>query len=148
MRFQSNQSSCGLACISNALLCLGIKRSEDELAPLAGFTAADGTSAKGILRALSTVAKSESGTQVRPYVLHESREDVAILRLVEILRRGSPAILSVDDGEHWVLAFGLLGDRIHISDPADTELVLHYRPTELAARWRATGRRPFYAILL
>lgn len=143
MRFQSTQASCGPASLRNALLALGIERSEEELSQLSGCTATNGTPPKGLIRAITQITGAEPG------VIYEAREDVAVLRLVEALRVGRPVILCVDRDEHWVVAFGLLGpDVVHVADSADNELVKHYRPRDLASRWRGVGRRPFYGILV
>jgi ABC-type bacteriocin/lantibiotic exporter with double-glycine peptidase domain len=151
MRFQSNSSSCGPAALRTALQCHGIRRSEEELEQLTGFTPAEGTPPKGLLKALAAISKDHP--IVTPAILSESREQVAILRLVFALQNGSAAILVVDNDEHWVCAFGLMGAgtncTIHVHDPADVEMVRHVKPGELAEWWRGTSKRaPFYAILV
>ena len=84
-----------------------------------------------------------------PGVISEGREDVAILKLVESIRLGHPVILCVDNWDHWVTAFGLLGPMtIHVADSADSELVKHYEPGELLARWKGPGKKAFYGIVV
>jgi len=147
MRFQSTQASCGPAALRNALLARGIERSEEELAKLSGYNAAKGTSPKGMMRALIMIAKDEPG--VLPAPMSERQEDVALLRLRAAHDAGHVAILIVDNDEHWVVSFGTLGrDIFHISDSADSEMVLHYSPQQLVERWRGPGRRPFYGIIV
>lgn len=146
MRFQTTQASCGPAALRNALMARGLARSEDELAKLAGCTV-EGTTARGMMRALCLVAKEQPG--LMPGVLSERREDIALLRLLAAHRAGLAAILCVDEDQHWVTSFGLLGESvIHVADSAHDEMVLHYSPEQLVARWWGLGRSPFYAILI
>lgn len=150
MRFQSTAANCGPAALRNALQCHGIQRSEAELETLAGFTAADGTSPKGLCKALAAIAKDH--TEVANAVIHEGRDTVAILQLLEAIRNGHVVICLVDGWDHWVVAFGLLGGgrntRLHISDSADPELVQHYTPAAFMARWKGQGRKPYYGIVV
>src|SRR5689334_13934959 len=99
MRLQSTTASCGPAALRNALLARGIERSEDELASLAGYKAADGTSARGMVRALVLVAKDHP--ELMPAVLSEAREDIAVLRLMAAHRAGLVGVLLVDNWDHW-----------------------------------------------
>lgn len=147
MRFQSTQASCGPAALRNALLARGVERSEEELAKLSGYKAPQGTSPKGMMRALIAVARDLP--HILPAPIAEKDEDVAILRLRAAHDSGHVAILIVDNDEHWVVSFGTLGRSIfHISDSADSEMVQHLTPDKLIARWRGPGRKPFYAILV
>lgn len=150
MRLQSTQASCGPACLRNALLCHGIIRSEQELEQLAGTTAASGTSGRGLIKALSAIALEHPG--VRPGVLSEARADVAILKLLATLNAGHVCVLCVDAYEHWVLAFGTLGSGarivVHVCDPAENEMILHYNPDQLLQRWKGPGKKPFYGIIV
>lgn len=150
MRLQSTQANCGPACLRNALLCHGITRSETELESLAGTSGATGTSPKGLISALKAIAVDHS--EVSPGVIHESRADVALLRLLAVLDAGHVVILCADSNEHWILAFGTLGSGariiVHVSDPADNEMVQHLRPDELLARWKGPGRKPYYGIIV
>src|SRR5512139_2331778 len=127
MRLQSTQANCGPACLRNALLCHGITRSEQELEQLAGTSGATGTSNKGLIAALKSIAQQHP--EVAPGVVSESRADVAILKLLAALDAGHVVILCTDNDEHWILAFGTLGSGVrivvHISDPEDNEMVVH-----------------------
>lgn len=150
MRLQSTQANCGPACLRNALLCHGIIRSETELEQLAGTTGSDGTSGKGLVSALSAIGREHP--EVRPGVISEGRADVAILKLLAALDAGHVVILCADVDEHWILAFGTLGSGarvlIHVSDPADNEMVLHYKPQDLLERWKGPGRKPYYGVIV
>ena len=148
MRLQSTQANCGPACLRNALLCHGITRSETELEQLCGTTGSNGTSPRGLQSALRSIA--ESNNSLSPGIIHEGRADVALLKLIACLNAGHVVILCADNNEHWILAFGLLGGGaqiiVHVSDPADNEMVLHMRPDELLQRWHGPGRKPFYGV--
>ena len=146
MRFQSTAASCGPASLRNALLARGIARSEEELARLAGCTT-DGTTARGMMRALLLVAKEHHG--ILPGVLSERRDDIALLKLVAAHRAGCAAILCVDDNSHWAVSFGMLGDSIfHLADSADDELVLHLSPEALLSRWKSSLKNCYYALIV
>ena len=150
MRLQSTQANCGPACLRNALLCHGIVRSETELESLAGTTGSAGTSAKGLVVALRAIALEHG--EVSPGVINESRADVAILKLLAALDAGHVVILCADSNEHWILAFGTLGSgakiMVHVSDPAENEMVLHMRPAALLERWHGPGRKPYYGVVV
>lgn len=150
MRFQSSQANCGPAALRNALQCHGVERAEAELETLTGCSAADGTSATGMIKALRLIAKDHP--DIAPGVVHEGRDNVALLMLLETLRSGHVMILLVDDWEHWVVAFGLLGGgkniRVHVSDSANSELVEHHTPATIMARWKGQGRKPYYGIVV
>lgn len=147
MRFQSNQSSCGPAALRNALLCHGIIRSEDELAALSGMTPEDGTSARGLAKALAAVAKEHP--RIVNTSISESRDDVALLKVYFSIQQGHPVILCVDQMEHWVTAFGIMGSNVfHVADSADNEMVKHYSSGELLARWRGVTRKPYFGIVV
>lgn len=141
MRFQSHQSSCGPASVANALLALGIVRSEQECGTLCKTTV-DGTTPLGITRGLRQVPGIE------PSPIRETRADVALLRLAALLRGGRPAILCVDNFGHWVAAVGMLGDRFLIADPADNELVLALDSGALLERWEGDSKPYFVGVML
>lgn len=150
MRLQSTQASCGPACLRNALQCHGISRSEQELETLAGTTGAIGTSGRGLVNALRSIASEHP--QVAPGVISEARADVAILKLLAALDAGHVTIMCVDSDEHWVLAFGTLGSGarilVHVCDPAENEMIIHMRPEALLARWKGLGRKPYYGVIV
>src|SRR5690349_7444667 len=147
MRFQSTEASCGPAALRNALRSRGIERTEDELAQLCGFSPSNGTPATNMVKALKLVAADTPTLQ--PVVFRESRADVALLKLKDACRSGFVVILCVDNGGHWVVFFGLLGERTyHVADSDNPELVLHYSASELIDRWRGAGRYPYFGIVV
>lgn len=144
MRLQSSQANCGPFALRNALMALGLQRSEKECEALCRVTAADGTSAANLWRAVQKV------DDLRPRKIDEGRFDVAMLQLHAALDCGHPVILLVDNWEHWVAAIGTLGtSRVLVADSADAELVLSYDWGQLMKRWECNGaKRPYWAVSL
>lgn len=125
---QDTAANCGPASLSNALAAQGIARTQDECAAMCKTTATDGTPPKRLLAAIMAVGR-------KGVVIKERRADVAITFLAHWLDRGRPVILCVDQGQHWVAAVGMLGERILVADSADNDLVLSYSREELLKRW-------------
>lgn len=147
MRFQSNAANCGPAALRNALLCRGIVRSEAELETLVECTPAEGTSAKGILKALKAIQKEHP--EVEGSVISEARSDVGLLKILANVQFGNPIIVCVDNNEHWATVIGMLGQNIFLmADPADEELVLCYKPAEFLARWKSGARKAYFGIVV
>jgi len=134
VRLQSTSANCGPASLSNALAAVGVVRTEAECEALCATTGTDGTSARGLLKAVRAVGRE-------PIVIDERRALVAYLRLEAALRVGRAVVLCVDAMSHWVAAVGLLGARVLVADPADNELVTSVTPDALEARWSHNGRR-------
>lgn len=141
MRLQDAQHNCGPAALSNALAALGLLHSQTECSELCKTNATDGTSPKGLISAARQLGR-------QPHALSEKRGVVAMLYLDAHLRAGRPAVLCVDNDEHWVAAIGLLGERILVADPADNELVLSYTRAGLLARWCSKTGRHYGVVLL
>lgn len=143
MRLQDSLAGCGPAAMHNALMALGTNTDMTICEKLCNTSAVSGTQPRKLLNALRGV----SGLSCN--VLKErSREDAAILKLLECLRLGRPAILCVDKGTHWVATVGILGSvpsiRVLVADSADLDLVISYTPGELLKRWGP----PYYGIVL
>lgn len=142
MKLQSEHNWCGACATANALLAIGIERSEGEIAALAKTSAWDGTGAKGIIEALRKVG-------VTPGVVQEAREDVFALKVDKALSDGHSivACISTDKPwDHWVALVGRLGGFITVADPARGTLSVPQ--TTFFDQARGDGRRPYYAIIL
>lgn len=142
MRFQSRKSSCGVAALQNALEALGLQRTEEELTELCKQNA-DGTSPENLRRAVAAVGGINREVQ-------ESREDVALLYLLQALHDGRPVILCVSGWNHWVVAIGTLGNkRIIVVDSGDNDLVVTKKLDELIEWWRGpeNAKRQFYGVI-
>jgi len=129
---QDSQANCGPFALKNALSALGIERSAEELEKACGTTATKGTPTKGVHKAASKIEGCS------PVALREKRCDVAMLKLDRSIRIGRPALLVVDEGQHWVAVVGFLGERYLVADSGDSELVLSYTAAGLEERWRDT----------
>lgn len=133
MRYQSRKSSCGPAALANALESIGIERTEDELATLSKQSV-DGTSSSNLRKAAEAVG-------VETFGICEQRIETAKWALEYHLRSGNPAILVVDNDEHWVAVTGMLGDRVIVVDSADNDLLVYYTVARLLFRWCGPSKR-------
>jgi ABC-type bacteriocin/lantibiotic exporter with double-glycine peptidase domain len=129
MRQQSRSYTCGLAAIANALECLHIKKTQQQIAKLCDCNPADGTSEEEMKRALLAC-----GAQVDEFN-GESLQAMSWLH-EHLLQRG-PAILCVDAHEHWVTVVGVLnfGHTFVVFDSAKGAGVRVYRWQGLKTRW-------------
>jgi ABC-type bacteriocin/lantibiotic exporter with double-glycine peptidase domain len=145
VRFQRTKSSCGPAALSNALECLGIRRSEDELAALCKQTP-EGTTAKNLRKAIATIDGTRNG------LIDEVRADVGLLRVLQSLYEGRPVILCVDSWSHWAVAAGVLGfgKRINCVDSGDNDLLRTRSLDEFIEWWRGPSEvaRPFWGTVV
>lgn len=142
MRLQDSQANCGSTAVKNALCALGIDRSTEECELLCGTTATQGTPPHRMIKGL------ESIHELDVQVIREKRPEIALLLLRDSLRDGRPAILLVDDAEHWIAAIGLLNERIIVADGADNELVTSNNSEGTIKRWvnKNSKRTPYYGI--
>lgn len=148
VRYQRNKSSCGPAALANALECLGIRRTEEELAALCKTTP-DGTLASNLLKAIAAI----EGT--RNVLIDEARADVGLLRLLQSLYEGRPVLCCVGSNEpwdHYAVAAGTLGfgQRITCIDSGDNDLVRTRTLDEFVDWWRGPEgvKRPFWGVVL
>jgi hypothetical protein len=145
MRFQSRRSSCGPASLANALSCLGIRRSEDELLGITGTTP-EGTSAGNLRRAIGIVGRTEDG--LCNIVLRTTSGDSALVNLYYwVVARGRPVIMCVDNYDHWAVCGGYLRPRYSVIDSANNDLVLYYSEPQLLERWRGEDGK-YYGIVV
>lgn len=109
MRFQRTKYSCGPVAIVNAARVFGDKLTEKAVSAHTGTTKKDGTGAFGIHQGLERIGYK--------FTEHSfvSREE-AWSALHDSLTEGSPVILSADVHSHWVVAVGLVGERVILID--------------------------------
>lgn len=139
--YQTNRASCGPAALKNALEAIGISRTEEELIALTGQSV-DGTSARALTKALGKI----EGTN--PGVLRCSRGAEALVQLWYVVaERGRPAILCVDEHEHWAVASGYIGGRFVLVDSAELGLVFYLTGDDLLERWVGPDGK-YYAIVV
>ena len=133
MRYQSRKSSCGPAALANALESIGIERTEDELGTLSKQSV-DGTSSINLRKAAESIG-------VETFHICEQRSEVAAWALEYHLKSGNPALLVVDNDEHWIAVTGMLGDRLIIVDSADNDLLVYYTMAKFLFRWCGPSKR-------
>lgn len=149
VRLQSGQNSCGLAAVANALRALGRAVTEDQIASRVKRAAdahephvVTGTIEQQIAKALRAMKIPTTQMQLHSPV-------VALSALRGFLVVGCPALLAVDNDEHWVVATSFSGDRFHVVDSAHEEIVVAYNERDLAGRWGMVGDPlRFYGLVL
>lgn len=143
MILQDTLASCGTTALSNAIAALGwTQLPPDAVFELTGCTEVRGTMAAGIKRAATKL-------QLRVGVVSDNDGLKAWYALRGRLAAGHAAVLVVDDGEHWVAAIGMLGDRVVLVDSAASvrKFVSTCDRDELLRAWRCDGERhTFYAV--
>lgn len=137
MKHQSRDYMCGVAAIQNALECVGItKYSQGAIKRLCHVDPDEGTPEDEIMRGL--LACGAQVDEASHNTVHE-----AVYWLQESTDCGSPAIICVDDEEHWVTVIGSLGSQFVVFDPARGQGLRLYSSKGLATRWRSRTK-PFY----
>jgi ABC-type bacteriocin/lantibiotic exporter with double-glycine peptidase domain len=138
--YQITNWECGVVAIRNALLTLGIDKSRKEIRELSRANRSDGTSKRGIVRALR-------GFDLNATVYQTRNTDYAY-RWISKWSRHWPCILLLDDMEHWGTTVGGITDRIILVDPSmtgdDLQGVHVLNKKEILSRW--IGRGWYYAI--
>ncbi len=113
MKFQQKRWSCGASAIVNAARATGLRVSERIVRIHAGTTKQDGTGPNGIKQALERLG-------FRYFEVDEAKYATAEGWLRQHLASGWPAILLAEAGDHWTVAFGLLGDKVLVFDGQNT----------------------------
>jgi ABC-type bacteriocin/lantibiotic exporter with double-glycine peptidase domain len=129
LKRQSKSYWCGLASIANALEVLGIRRSQKELDRLCHVSAAAGTDEVEMKRALLAQ---------RDVAIDEWNSNMvnqAMTWLEEHLMNRGPAILCVDDDDHWITVIGMCDESFIVFDPSRNQGVEVHNDYSLAARW-------------
>lgn len=129
--FEEQQLSywCGPASVTNSLLCFGEYVPQEKVAKLCHVTAAHGTDEDEIQRAVLAC-----GYNVAPW--HSKKRRESATWIYSQLRDYGPAILAVENEQHWVTAVGLLESRILVWDPASGAGLKIYGPHEFMLYWR------------
>ncbi len=134
MRLQDQAGWCSVACVQNALRCLGVKKPQRAIKAQMDLT--EDSYEKEIVRALQGFSVDEFLT---------GDDEAALVWLSCHLANCGPAILLVDDSDHYVTCIGLCGPSFIVFDPsnvadAKTEHgVRVYSWRQLKSRWRSTS---------
>ena len=134
---QRRRSSCGAACIKNALRLLGTRVTEAKCRRLCGTTEA-GTDELEIAAGLKAL-----GYTHEPFTCRRGGPAVDALR--QHLTSGYPVILCVDLDDHWVLACQLYGVDVVVHDPATGLRIVS--EVALAGRW-VSGKGEYYGMAI
>jgi ABC-type bacteriocin/lantibiotic exporter with double-glycine peptidase domain len=134
MKHQRLTHWCGPAAVANALECLGIQQDQEAIATVCHVTR-NGTEETEIIRALL-----HFGAKCSPLDTQKRRD--AKTWLTTQLSSFGPAILCVDNWDHYVTVIGHVGtDTVWLFDPAAGVGLARYRWVELMRRWRLSERR-------
>jgi len=136
--FQTNGYSCGTIALVNSVKVLDMELSYDDAKRLAGTTYRDGTSQRGLIRAIESLGLK--ATEYRTANadnawkwLHKWADTCPVILLVD-------GYLTVGNS-HWVTAVGRINGRVIVVDPtANTdngENGTHpYSKEDLVTRWK------------
>jgi ABC-type bacteriocin/lantibiotic exporter with double-glycine peptidase domain len=147
VRYQELPWSCGPAALRSAGLTLGEKISERTIRAKAGTTE-DGTDEKELIQAARAVGLTATS--------HHSADKSAAWSFVRAnVLDGRPCLLCIDQWSHWVTVIGIVGDKVILVDPANTQKNTGENGThvlsrpQLMRRWKCPRtEEPFYAIAI
>ena len=132
MKFQSTQSLCGPASVSNALKALGKDIDEKAVHKVIQKSGSYRPAVNGTTQDDIVTGASKWATVVRRGMVDRA---TAVDVLMHALLKGQVAIIGVDNSTHWISVIGHLHRRILVADPAHEELVLSLTESELLTRW-------------
>ena len=142
MKAQGKAWTCGIAAVSNALECLGIRRTQGQVAALCHTSPDAGTDEEELKRALLACG---CGVDEWEFALEALSKDW----LRQHLYRRGPVVLCMDNFEHWVTCIGVCGDSYTVFDPALGMGLRVYSWAGLKTRWclsRAKDGPIYYAL--
>lgn len=132
---QRRRSSCGAACVKNALRLLGTRVTEAKCRRLCGTTD-DGTDEQEILAGLRALGYGGA-------IINTTDDVAALAGLDRHLQAGRPVIACVDLDDHWVLVCDTDPDGVIVHDPA-SEIEIVGEQT-MMKRW-ANSKGEYYGI--
>lgn len=137
-KLQDSPANCGALALVNAMDALGETLTVATAETLAGTHPINGTTEKGVRKALKKLEK-------RVVEWNIDAAPVAWSTLVGHLHQGQPVLLIVQDDAHWVVAVGMLGaDRVLVVDSADGAVVRSCSYRQLIQWWK--GAEGYYGI--
>ena len=116
--------SCGAQCAYAILKYFGKARSIKAVIKALGTSIEQGTDTGPILRLLR-----ERGLRV------SVNKNAKLRNIYEAIDKQCPILISVDDGDHWVVIYGYSDDAIYILDPALRSLLCKWSVVEFGGRW-------------
>lgn len=142
MKFQARDYTCGIASIQNALLCIGIKKTQGQIMKLCHCDPDNGTPEEEIKRGLLACGAAY-------WEIQETKSIAAFACLHKALDEYGPVILCCDAWDHWLTVIGRCGARYIVFDPAKGAGIRVYDATGLSSRWRLgrkAGGPSYYAL--
>lgn len=133
---QMNNYACGVLAIQNAIVALGGEADYDDVKRLAGTTSKDGTSTRGVLRALKSLNCKATH--------YKTRNGDNAWRFARKWATTQPLICDVDQNTHWVVLSGMIDDKMIIIDSGidasgEEKGVFPYGKEEWLSRWKSRG---------
>ena len=142
MKAQSRSYTCGAAAASNALECLGVRRTQAQLSRLGYVSPETGTDEEELKRMLLA---SEAAVDEWDFTMEALSKDW----LRSHLTTRGPVIACMDNWEHYCTIIGFCGNRYVVFDPALGVGIRVYDWAGLKTRWclsRAAAGPRYYAI--
>lgn len=141
MLLQNKDGMCGTFAVANALLPFKVEIDLKTIAKAAGTTVKDGTSKRGIIRAIQYY-----GMKATPY---ESYSMESAWKWITKWASICTIVVLIDNRQHYATCIGRFRNKIILSDPScpDDEYennVLVLGRSEFIKRWEWNNR--FYAI--
>ncbi len=148
-RKQKLRYSCGAVCLSNLLLLMYGKRISEKRMCKIVHTTREGTDEYDIEQTLENYELQHN--ELNEY--NKNKGAICFNKLYKELYSGAKAILCVDNFEHWVLATGIYGEEITITDSADDyKNSERYNKKRLIKRWWngkwKYGRPQYFCIIV
>ena len=135
--------SCGRFALRHALLCLGVPTDEESLTDALGVGRVRGILGLEESRLIQAIAAYEC--QAAEVAASTGKQ--AKRTLDDLLLRGIPCIVSVENGSHWAVVTGRQGSRYWWVDSASSVLFGQSSWADLASRmWLEPPDEPYYLI--
>lgn len=149
IRLQSQQNGCGPSTVANILRSLGLDTTEDQVSKRAKLAGSVNDPHPGLGTVEAQIMRCLEAMKVSHFQMMAHTPELAVAALRGQLVLGRPAMLAVDNDDHWIGVIGVQGDRFVTVDSADSELVVCPSGVEIAKRWGgATDPPRFYAIVV
>jgi len=121
---QLDSYSCAAQCVYMILDYYKIPKTLEEILKGLNTSKRDGTDTKPILNYLRINGlKVSINTRSKIFHIHSAIDNF------------NPMLISVDDGEHWVVIYGYSGDGIFILDPSRKEINNFWDMKKFMKRW-------------
>lgn len=155
MRLQSVQNWCGPCTVANLLVSLGWRLpngdlpTEDWIAKKVKLAQNMNDPHPGMGTIEAQIRRCLESLKIPHFQVTTADANLAVSSLRGFLVSGKPCMLAVDNDEHWIGVFGVLGERFSVVDSADPELNIFLGGDELAQRWASQSDPPmFYMIVV